>query len=833
MKTHFNYIPNYGNLHELNKCRKILDSVTKGVLENIVNRYLILLDTSSAVYELNGDYALGIFSSDWCKVLDDASRKLCKTEDNYEALQCGKWLCHESCWTHASKISIEQKRPVDIECNGGIRIYAVPIYVNDEVIGSINIGYGNPPLDVDKISRIAKKYNLDPKILINIAKNYKGKSDEIIELTKKQLVFSADFIGLLVEKKIQEEENRIFNSIIDSSLNALCINNLNNDFIYVNLEFEKMWGYSFKDLRQKKLFEIIPTDVGNKFENNILPTVLENDFWSGEEWLCRKNGIDFFASLSSSLIKNRSGEPVAFLTSFLDITEQKKVKQALEEREVTLKNIYDSKLMGFMLWDADGEIIDSNDTFLSMLGYNREEFFSKRVFWLDIIPAEYTELYNSVVSSLAARKEVPPFEEEFICKEGNRISVLIGTTVLPDPKLGGAAFVIDITQRRLLEEQLRQAEKMEAVGHLSGGIAHDFNNILTIILINTETALKTASKDSQEFANLEQIRFACLRAKEIVKQLLFFARKTKQEKRPLNIKNIIKDTLKLLRATIPVTIKITSDIQDDLWNIIADPAQINQLLINLCTNAVQAVENEGGEIAVEVSNVIIGQKDVKQYGKLEKGNYIKMVISDTGSGIDSDITKNIFEPYFTTRSVDKGIGLGLSVVHGIVKDLNGFISVESDFGTGTSFEILFPTTKKIVENNTVDTQHKNTTGNATILIIDDEEALVSSLNIMLSIMGYSVIGFTDPEKAFEEFKSDPDKFDLVITDMTMPGITGDVLSQKILQERSDIPIILCTGYNDKIEENSAYSKGIKKYLEKPFNQLELTKVINDLLKTES
>ncbi len=832
MKKSVNYIENCGNLDELNKRRKVLDIVTKEALEDIVNRYLVLLETSSSVYELSGDSAVGIFSSDWCRLLNNSSRKLCNTEDNYEAFECGKWLCHESCWKHASKISIEQKRAVDVECNGGIRIYAVPIYVNDEVIGSINIGYGNPPSDLDKISKIATKYNLDPEVLIAKSKNYKTRSDETIKQAKEQLQFSADYIGLLIEKKIKEEENRIFNCIIDSSLNALCINNLNNDFIYVNSAFEKMCGYNFVELKQKKLIEILPADVANKFEENILPTVLENDFWNGEEWLCRKDGNDFFVSLSSSLIKDKSGEPVAFLSSFLDITEQKKVKQALEEREVTLKNIYDSKLMGFLLWDADGEIIDSNDTFLSMLGYTREEFFAKRVFWLDIIPVEYTELYNSVVSSLAARKEVPPFEEEFICKDGNRISVLIGTTVLPDPKIGGAAFVIDITQRRLLEEQLRQAEKMEAVGHLSGGIAHDFNNILTIILVNTETALKTASKGSQEFANLEQIRFACLRAKEVVKQLLFFARKTKQEKRPLNIKNIIKDTLKLLRATIPVTIKITSEIQNDLWNIIADPAQINQLLINLCTNATQAMEDEGGEITVKILNVVLGQEEVRQYGDLKQGNYIKMVVVDTGSGIDPAITKNIFEPYFTTRSVDKGIGLGLSVVHGIVKDLNGFISVESDLETGTSFEILFPTTKKAIEYSAVDTQYKNIGGDATILIIDDEEALVSSLNIMLSLMGYSVVGFTDPKKAFEEFKSNSQKFDLVITDMTMPGITGDVLSQKILQVRNDIPIVLCTGYNDKIEENSAYSKGIKKYLEKPFNQLELTKIINELLKSD-
>ena len=378
------------------------------------------------------------------------------------------------------------------------------------------------------------------------------------------------------------------------------------------------------------------------------------------------------------------------------------------------------------------------------------------------------------------------------------------------------AAIRDVTEKKKLEGQLHHVLKMESIGTLAGGIAHDFNNIIGIILGNTELATDNVPEWNPARYNLEEILTACFRAKDVVRQLLSFARKTKLEKKPTNILPIVKDSLKLLRSSIPTSIELRQNMAKNVDTILADPTQINQILINLCTNADHAML-DGGVIVITLKNVELDEDTVAQYADLNPGRYVNLVVSDTGHGIPREAIDRIFDPYFTTKELGKGTGMGLAVVHGIVKGHNGLITVESELGKGTTFSIFFPAVDKkaMVE---AETGEELPTGDERILFIDDEESLVKMGHQRLERLGYTVDAMTSPIEALELFRSQPDQFDLVITDLTMPKMTGDKLVKEILNIRPDIPVILCTGFSEKIDEKKANAIGASDYIEKPLDK---------------
>ena len=379
-----------------------------------------------------------------------------------------------------------------------------------------------------------------------------------------------------------------------------------------------------------------------------------------------------------------------------------------------------------------------------------------------------------------------------------------------------------------LETQLKQAQKMESIGTLAGGIAHDFNNIMAIILGNTELALEDVPKSNPAYSNLEEIKTASRRAKNIVRQLLSYSRVVEQEMQSIKIGPVIKDGLKFLRSTIPSTIDIEQNIQLTDETILADPTQINQILMNLCINASQAMEQTGGDLNVAVEKLVLDNNSARNYPGLKSGDHVRIIISDTGPGIDPEIIDQIFDPYFTTKEIGKGSGMGLAVVHGIVKSHSGAIAVESSPGKGTKFITLFPlTTKKpMVETKT---GKDIPGGNETILFVDDEKSIVKMLQRMFERLGYKVQTATTPEEALERFRSNPDHFDLVITDMTMPKMTGVKLSEKLMDIRKDIPIIVCTGHSALVDEEKAKELGLAAYIIKPIDMQETAQIIRKIL----
>jgi PAS domain S-box-containing protein len=482
----------------------------------------------------------------------------------------------------------------------------------------------------------------------------------------------------------------------------------------------------------------------------------------------------------------------------------------------------------------DRRFVDINSAFTRLTGWRAEDVIGKTVTDLDVWhdPNEREKL----MTGIAKKGKIENFETQFRLKDGSIITALLSAVLI---RLKDKPHILAITrdvsdliaaqkEREQLKTQLTQAQKMEAIGTLAGGIAHDFNNILGAIIGYAEMALYDTKKDTMEHYNIDQVLRAGHRAKDLVKQILAFSRKSEQDKNIISLATIVAEALKLLRASLPTTIEIRQNIEPNLDAIFADPTQMHQVMMNLCTNSAHAMGDTSGILNVELSNEDLNLKKAAQYPELNPGPYVKLSISDTGHGMDSATLDRIFDPYYTTKEQDKGTGMGLAVVHGIIKGHGGFIRVQSKPGKGTRFDILFPVMGRQMESETEELKALPT-GNEHILFVDDEETLIDLGKSMLKKLGYRVETRIRPDEALEAFGAAPHKFDLVISDMTMPGMTGDSLAAELMKIRSDIPVVICTGYSEKIDEQRARDLGIKGLVMKPFTIRSLSRTVRDAL----
>ncbi|RPI74849.1 MAG: PAS domain S-box protein, partial [Desulfobacteraceae bacterium] len=397
-----------------------------------------------------------------------------------------------------------------------------------------------------------------------------------------------------------------------------------------------------------------------------------------------------------------------------------------------------------------------------------------------------------------------------------------------DRAVGIQGIATDITIMRNLEVQLRQAQKMEAIGTLAGGIAHDFNNILGIIVGNTELALLDIQETSSTYHNLEEIRKACLRARDVVLQILSFSRQREAERRPLKLGLLLRESLKLLRSSIPSSISIQQNILSRNDIVMADATQISQVLLNLCANAVHAMRETGGMLELSLRDLQIDSENQNLYPDLHPGDYLQLSVSDSGHGIEPTIINRIFDPYFTTKKVGEGTGLGLAVVHGIVKNHGGVILVESQPGRGTTFHVLLASVSTQPDPGApVVTELPK--GHERILFVEDERAVAEALKLLLEKLGYVVTLKTSSLEALEIFRDHAQAFDLVITDQTMPVMTGLSLAKEMLKIRPELPIILCTGFSEQVNEENAKALGIKAFIMKPIMMQEMAKVLRKVL----
>jgi PAS domain S-box-containing protein len=399
-----------------------------------------------------------------------------------------------------------------------------------------------------------------------------------------------------------------------------------------------------------------------------------------------------------------------------------------------------------------------------------------------------------------------------------------------DDTVGGIVVYTEvITDRIRAEETMRQAQKMEAMGALAGGIAHDFNNLLFPIIGNAEMALEDYPEDSPLRDSLQQIYTGAVRARELVQQILAFSRQEKSEQIRMKAQPIVKEALKLIRSTIPTTIAIRQHISPNCGPVTADPVQIHQILMNLATNAFHAMEEEGGTLTVGLETCRL-DSPARINPALLPGNYACLTVTDTGKGMDQKTLKKIFDPFFTTKKRGKGTGMGLSVVHSIVTAMNGAVQVDSQPGHGTEFRVYLP----IVETESdrdPDTFRQSfmTGGNERILLVDDEKPVAAMETQILSRMGYKVTAFTDSIEALAAFKNDPDRFDLVITDVAMPNMSGDKLAEALKRIKPDIPILLCTGYSERMTPETVRKLGVSGFLTKPMLTRDLDRTLRTIL----
>ncbi|HIJ91014.1 MAG: PAS domain S-box protein [Desulfobulbaceae bacterium] len=549
------------------------------------------------------------------------------------------------------------------------------------------------------------------------------------------------------------------------------------------------------------------------------------------EWFLRKNGTGFPVALTvTPLIKDST--QIGVVVVFRDISERRRAEQALRQSQASLENAQRIAHLGNWEWDiADNILSWSNETYL-IFGLAPHEFESNHESYLDYVHPEDRAAVQQAVRNAVDRNAPYSIEHRVQRPDGGLRWVHQQAEVLRDTEgkpLRMCGTVQDITERKTLETQLFQARKMEAVGVLAGGIAHDFNNILTPIMMHTQMILMNTPADAAIHDSLVQVRKAADRARELVRQILDFSRQGQHKPHPLKMGPVVKEAVKFLRSTIPSVIDLECRIQTDNDLILADPTQMLQVVMNLTINGAQSMRGRSGKIAITLAGTEKEATLPAPFG-ITPGTqkWLKLTVSDTGEGIPPELLGRIFEPYFTTKEKGEGTGMGLAVVHGIVEKHGGLISARSTPGLGTDFEVLLP----LIEAENVNVPALNQPlpgGNERILLVDDEQAVVEAMAPMLSLLGYRVTPVGGSLAALDLFRSGPDFFDLVITDLAMPNMTGADMATEMLRIRPDIPVILCTGFSEEMNEKNALAMGIAAFINKPFGTTEIADLIRRVL----
>jgi len=599
-------------------------------------------------------------------------------------------------------------------------------------------------------------------------------------------------------------------------------------FVLLNKMFEDLFGYSREEMLGKSVFDYFPQHEAEFFQEK------DRQVLNGkclidipEESAQTKHLGERILHTKKIPILDEQGEPQFLLGIAEDITERKKD----EAERIRLATAIDQLAEAVLIVDTDWFICYVNPAFERMSGYEKTEIIGRPVSSLK--NDHENAAHNEKMRDTLAHGYGWSGRTIGIRKDGTRYEAEITASPIRDSSGTIINYVTihrDITQEVKLQKILRQTQKTEAIGTLAGGIAHDFNNILSAIIGHTEMAKHKLPGESPAQHNLQQVLRAGSRATELVKQILTYGRQRDQEKKPVQIAQCVEEALKLLRPSLPTTIEIQQSLKipSERSTVLADQTEIHQVLMNLCTNASHAMHDTGGTLSIELSEVFVDKFFAARHPDLKVASYICLTVSDTGAGMNTAVLERIFDPYFTTKKLGEGTGLGLAVVQGIIKSCGGTITVYSEPGKGTSFHVFLPRIEQDVPVQ-IEEEEILPTGTESILLVDDEKILVELGQEMFESLGYSVTTRTDSSEALELFSATPQAFDLVITDMTMPGMTGTELAKQLLALRSNQPVILCTGFSELLNGKQADQIGISEIVMKPYVLSEMAKIIRRVL----
>ena len=647
----------------------------------------------------------------------------------------------------------------------------------------------------------------------------------------------------------KDSEKKFYNLVAKNN-DAILVVNLEGIILYANPAAEAVFRTGNKELFGKR--------IGS-------PITLDSSF---EVDINRKDNEPGIAELRAIQVNWEGND--CYLLLFKDITDRKHAEKKLQESEALYKALFEKSPFALLLQDFSGAI-----DYLKMIKKERKSEELKYDLASDKDEAErLVAAVKTIQANKAALDLYQVDSAEKLCLgfhavmnrddirhlvdqvidfndgkdwyegkirthdfKGNDLNVIVRKAVLDRENKGLSTVLVSIAdvtdihqyhkEKVEMEKRLLQAQKMEAIGALAGGIAHDFNNILSGILGFTELAINEAEKGTTLEDDLQEIYAGGKRAKELVKQILWFARQSDEKIRPVEPDLIAKEVLKFIRSSIPATIKIESDIRTNSL-IKGSPIQVHQIFMNLCTNAAHAMEDNGGVLKITLSDVEMNNLDTAKRLGLKQGHFIEIKVSDTGTGIAPELIDLIFEPYFSTKKPGEGTGMGLALVRGIVESYGGSILVASEPGKGSVFTIHLPVLPEPGMQQSYEAED-SPTGTERILYVDDELPIVKIADRILKGLGYSVTTRTSSIEALELFKSNPAGFDLIVSDMTMPGMTGDQFARELIAVRPDIPVIICTGFSEKMNKAKAETTGIKGFLMKPVVKSEMARMVRKVL----